>query len=143
MTVRTTQLSLVAVLLLVVGCSEESRDSISSDVDDAVTAVSEAIEDVGEDAAEAAARNIATQQGEEQFANADIALDGALTCEATVQDDLSVIEVSCTGRTEAGELVELIGTTDEIPGASVVELSGEFVGTVDGATVFETETLGG
>lgn len=143
MTARSLLVPLGVALLLAAGCSSESRDSISSDVDDAVTAVSSAIGEVGEDAAEVAARNIATQQGEEQFANAGIELDGPLTCEATAVDGVSGLEVTCSGRTDSGESVELTGMTDEVPGASVVELRGQFVGTVDGSPVFETTTLGG
>lgn len=138
----------------IVGCSSDTRDSVSSDVesaitevssavDDAVTEVSQAVEEGSQDAAEAAVRNIATQQGEEQFTDAGHALDGPLECEATTDDGVSAIAVSCTGTTQEGEAAELTGTTSEIPGASVSELEGTFVGTVDGQEVFSTDRLGG
>ena len=42
-----------------------------------------------------------------------------------------------------GAVAEMTGTTSELPGASITELDGDFVGTVDGAEVFRTERLGG
>ena len=42
-----------------------------------------------------------------------------------------------------GGAAVLTGTTNELPGASVVSLNGQFTGTVDGATVFTTQRLGG
>ena len=96
-----------------------------------------------EDAAEVLARNIATQQGEEQFNNAGHELDGPLTCEAAVADGVDEIDISCTGTTQDGGAAELTGHTNEIPGASVVTLDGEFTATVDGEEVFTTQRLGG
>ena len=129
--------------LVFAGCSSETRDSIESDVESVVTEVGEAIDDVAKDAAEALARTIATQQGEEQFKNAGHELEGDLKCEAATQDGVDKIDVNCTGTTKAGGAAILTGTTNEIPGAAVVELDGQFVGTVDGAEVFNTESLGG
>ena len=37
----------------------------------------------------------------------------------------------------------LSGVTDELPGASVTQLSGQFLATVDGKEVFTTKRLGG
>ena len=152
---KRTVVSLLAIAsLAVAGCSSDTQDSVTSDVesaitevssavDDAVTEVSQAVESGTQDAAEAAVRNIATQQGEEQFTNAGHALDGPLECETVTTDGVDSIEVSCTGTTEEGGAAELTGTTNEIPGASVSELEGEFTGTVDGEEVFSTQTLGG
>jgi hypothetical protein len=89
------------------------------------------------------ARNIATQQGEEQFKNAGNELDGPLTCDAKVQDGVDKIDISCSGKTKSGGAATLTGTTNELPGASVVALDGQFTGAVDGTTVFTTEHLGG
>jgi hypothetical protein len=116
---------------------------VESDLESAVTEVGDAIDEAAKDAGEALARNIATQQGEEQFKNAGHELSGPLTCEATVQDGVAKIDISCTGATKDGGAAALTGTTNEIPGASVVTLDGDFTGTVDGAEVFTTERLGG
>ena len=133
----------VAAALAVAGCSSDERASISTDLQTAASDVADAAGELADDAAETLARNIATQQGEEQFTNAGHPLEGPLTCEATVQDDVSAIDISCTGTTQAGGAAELTGSTSEIPGASVVALDGDFTGTVDGETVFTTQSLGG
>jgi hypothetical protein len=133
----------VVAALAVVGCSSEDRSSIATDLQTAATDVANAAGEVADDGAEALARNIATQQGEEQFNNAGQELDGPLTCEATVQDDVSSIDIACNGTTKTGGAAALTGSTNEMPGASVVALDGQFTGTVDGAAVFTTEHLGG
>jgi hypothetical protein len=132
-----------AAVLAVPACSSESRSSIETDLETAASEVGNAIDEATDDAAEALARSIATQQGEEQFNNAGHELASDLTCEATVQDGVSKIDISCTGTTKAGGAAELTGTTSELPGASVVTLDGQFTGTVDGQEVFTTERLGG
>jgi hypothetical protein len=134
---------LATALLVGAACSSEERDSISSNAESAATQVNEALDEAGQDAAEAVARNVATQQGEEQFKNAGQELDGPLECEATVQDGLSKIDITCTGTTKAGGKAELKGTTNELPGESVNSLQGHFTGTVDGTEVFTTDDLGG
>ena len=68
------------------GCSSKTRESIATDLQTAATDVSNGAESVTNDVAEALGRNIATQQGEEQFKNSGHELDGPLTCQATVQD---------------------------------------------------------
>jgi hypothetical protein len=143
MKTRLAHAAVIAAILTIAGCSEDTQDSIESDVESAVTEVGDAVGEAANDAAEALARNIATQQGEEQFNNAGHELDGPLTCEATVDDGVGKINISCTGTTQDGGAAELTGTTNEIPGASVVTLDGDFTGTVDGAEVFTTERLGG
>jgi outer membrane murein-binding lipoprotein Lpp len=135
--------AIVVAALAIAGCSSDTRASIKTDVQSAVTDVSNAVNDAADNAAEALARNIATQQGEEQFKNAGQELNGPLTCEATVQSGVSKLDISCTGTTKAGGKAALTGTTSEIPGASVVALSGQFSGTVDGTEVFSTQRLGG
>jgi hypothetical protein len=154
----TRHLLLASVAVLALGatsCSDDTQDAVTSDVASAVTdvqdAAASAITEVGDAAGEAlddttetAIRNIATQQGEEQFNNSGHPLDDdGLTCEATVADDASSVDVSCTGTTADGDEALLTGNTDELPGASVVELEGTFTGTVGGDEVFTTDTLGG
>jgi hypothetical protein len=132
-----------AAALALPACSADSRSSIETDVKTAASDVGNAIDEATKDAAEAAARNIATQQGEEQFKHVGQELAGDLACEATVQGGVSSIDIDCTGTTKAGGAAALTGTTKELPGASVVTLDGQFTGTVDGQEVFTTERLGG
>jgi hypothetical protein len=134
---------MVVAVLAIGGCSSDDRSSLATDLQSAATDIANAAGDVADDAAEALARNIATQQGEEQFKNAGHELDGPLTCEATVQDGVAKIDITCTGTTKAGGAASLTGATNELPGASVVTLDGDFTGTVDGAAVFTTQRLGG
>ena len=134
---------ILAVALLSTGCSSKTRESIATDLQTAATDVSNAAENVTNDVAEALARNIATQQGEEQFKNAGHELDGPQTCDAVVDDNAAKINVNCTGTTQSGGSAVLSGATNELPGASVVSLNGNFTGTVDGAGVFATQRLGG
>ena len=133
----------VVAALAIAACSSDTSNSIETDLRTAVSDVSSAVDDAVDNAGEVVARNIATQQGEEQFKNAGHELDGPLTCDATVADGVSQIDISCTGTTKAGGEAVLSGATDEIPGASVVSLGGSFTGTVDGTEVFTTGQLGG
>ncbi len=110
----------------------------------AVSEVGEAVDEAATDAAELVVRNLAAEQGEQQFEDAGFPLDGeGLACEATVGDGLDSVEVACTGTTEDGGSAQMTGTTNELPGASVTELEGDFTGTVDGTEAFTTDTLGG
>ena len=153
---RTALLSTVAVAALTFSaCSDDDREELENDIgtlvdeveDAARTAASEVEEAAGEaasDVAEVAVRNIATEQGEEQFTDSGNALDeNGLSCEATANDGLDAVDVNCTGTTEDGGAAEMTGATSEMPGASVSELEGTFTGTVDGAEVFSVTTLGG
>jgi hypothetical protein len=115
----------------------------SDDADDAAEDVGEAVDQTSNDAVEAAAHNIASAQGEDEFSAANIDIEGDLTCEATANEDADSVDISCTGTSTDGQDLALDGTTDEIPGASVTELEGTFVGTADGAEVFSVDTLGG
>lgn len=126
-----------------VSCSEKTKDSASSDVQSAASDVKEAAANVLDNATETAVRNIATRQGEQQFADTNNELDGSgLTCEAKLADGLAHVTVSCTGTTKDGKAAALTGETSEIPGASVTELEGDFTGTADGNEVFTTKRLG-
>jgi hypothetical protein len=146
-----------AMSLGVVACADdddESLDSLEEDIESAATDVEEAaqsavtnieqaVDDAATDAAEAAVRNIAAEQGEEQFADAGHSLDDeGLACEATASDDAASVAVQCTGTTEDGGLADLSGQTDEFPGESITEIEGTFTGTVDGTEVFTTDSLG-
>jgi hypothetical protein len=133
----------LAAALLGAGCSSKTRESIATDLQTAATNVGNAVDAATDDVAEALTRNIATQQGEEQFKNSGHELDGPLTCQAVIQDGIAKVNVNCTGTTKAGESAALTGTTNEIPGASVVSLNGDFTGTVNGSEVFTTQRLGG
>jgi outer membrane murein-binding lipoprotein Lpp len=128
MKIRIAHGALVAAALAIAGCSSDTRASVVSNL---------------QSAAEALARNIATQQGEEQFKNAGQELAGPLTCTAKVQSGFAKLDINCTGTTKNGGEATLTGTTNEVPGASVVSLNGEFTGAVDGTTVFTTQRLGG
>jgi hypothetical protein len=144
-TTRMSKFALLAgvALFAAVGCSEDTQDSVTSDLRTAVTEVGDAVGETTEDAAELAARNIATQQGEEQFANAGYPLESDLECTAEATDGADEMVIDCTGIAADGKVASLTGTTDELPGASVVSLSGSFVGMIDGVEVFNTDQLGG
>jgi len=144
-----------AAVLMLAACSDDQQDELSETVgsiaegvgDAAESIVSNAQDAAGEvidDAAELAARNLAAEQGEQQFDEAGYPLDEeGLACEATVTDDATALDINCSGLTEDGGAAALAGTTTEIPGASLSELEGDFVGTVDGGEVFTTDRLGG
>ena len=105
--------------------------------------LSDATDELGEDAIESIARNIASESGEEQFAESGNEIDGELECEATVvTDKLSKVEIHCTGVVEGGGDAELNGATNELPGGDFDRLDGLFKATVDGNEVFATDQLG-
>ena len=109
------------------------------------TEVEEAVDEAATDAAELVARNVAAEQGEQQFEDAGFPLDDSgLACEATVGDELDAVDVTLhgddRGRRGGGDDRH---RPNELPGASVTELEGQFTGTVDGTEAFTTDTLGG
>jgi hypothetical protein len=132
----------IAVGLLLEACSSDTRNDLEDDARTAISDAGEAIDETARDAAEALARTIATEQGEEQFRSEGHPINGKLTCEATA-DELDAIDITCTGTTDDGGAARLTGTTSELPGASVATLHGDFTGTVDGDEVFSTTRLGG
>lgn len=146
--------SLAAALTLLVTASACAGDDDASDdldaavddvearVDDISGDVSDAIDEAGEDAVEVAARNLARLFGQDEFDDAGHPIDGELTCTADATEALDAVEIACTGTTEAGEPAAMTGTTTELPGASLTELEGDFVGTVADAEVFRTSALG-
>lgn len=136
-------LATAATSLALLACGDDDGDDDTNAVEDAAQDVRDAIDDTADDAVEALARTIAAQQGEDEFEANGIDVDDELTCEAEVTDARSAVQVSCTGTSEDGRALAIEGTTSEIPGASVTELEGEFVGTADGEEVFAVDTLGG
>lgn len=142
---RTTALTLTLAVVLVgaTACDDDTQDSIEDDVETAITEVVDVLDEASEDAVELAARNFAAVQGGQEFEAAGHVIDGDLTCEADATDDLTAVEISCTGTTVDGGEASMSGTTSELPGVSFDELDGDFVGTVDGTEVFSTERLGG
>ena len=122
---------------------DDAASDVSRAVDDAATVVRGVVDDATSEAAEAVARNIAAEQGESAFEDAGYELDGGLTCEATAGDDVEAVDIDCTGTTSDGKDAALTGTTSEMPGASATTLNGDFTGTVDGAEVFTSQSLGG
>lgn len=117
-------------------------DDVEDAVDDAAGAVADAIDEVGEDAVELAARNLATVNAAEEFADAGYPIEGELSCTADATDDLTAVELDCSGETEDGGVASVTGSTTELPGESVTELEGDFVGFVDSEEVFRTDALG-
>jgi hypothetical protein len=140
----------LALVLSGVACSDDAKDdardtleNARENAEDMVTEVSEAAGNVADNAVEVAARNLASAQGEDEFAANGIDVEGDLTCEATSNGDKTAIEVSCTGTATDGSSLSLEGVTSEMPGASLTELEGEFTGSADGEEVFSVDTLGG
>jgi len=129
----------LSLVLFAAACSDDDDTS----ADDVAEEVSTAVDEGVNDAAETAARNLASAQGEDEFSAAGVDVEGDLTCEATTSDQVDSMQISCTGTGVDGQALALEGTTDEIPGASVTELEGSFVGTADGDEVFNVDTLGG
>ena len=133
-----TQLLLAPALSLALlgACSDDDASNAAKDAGDAV-------DEASNDAVETTARNIASAQGEDEFSAANIEVEGDLACEANADDQADAVDISCTGTSTDGQDLALEGTTDEIPGASVTELEGSFVGQADGEEVFSVDTLGG
>lgn len=151
-TTRITAL-LAAVTLVAGACADDDVDDVTDDVDgaledieegveDVTGEVADAIEEVGEDTVELAARNLASTHAADEFADAGHPIDGGLTCTADATDDLTAVDIECTGATEDGGVASMTGTTTELPGESVTELEGDFVGFVDTEEIFRTDALG-
>lgn len=145
MTVRriTSTLAIAALSVSAAACSDDTTESIQTDLESAATNAVDIIDEASEDAVEMAARNFASVQGGQEFEAAGHPIDDQLTCEADATSDLTAVEIDCTGTTVDGGQASMSGTTSEFPGVSFNELDGDFVGTVDGTEVFTTERLGG
>lgn len=133
----------VAALFTFAACGSDDMDDAEDEIDSLATNLDNAVDEASEDAIESAARNIASEAGAEEFADAGYELDGELACEATaLEDELSKIEISCTGVAAAGGDAAMTGATNEMPGEDLDSLEGLFKGTVDGNEVFATDQLG-
>lgn len=121
---------------------EGAVEDIEEGVEDVTGAIGDAIEEVGEDTVELAARNLASTHAADEFADAGYPIDGGLSCTADATDDLTAVDLECTGATEDGGVASMTGTTTELPGESLTELEGDFVGFVDTEEVFRTDALG-
>lgn len=130
-------------LALLGACSDDDADDAADAIEDAAQDVGDAVGEVGNDAVEVLARNLASAQGEDEFAAIDIEVDGDLTCEAAMTAEASEVDISCTGTSTDGQELAMVGQTSEVPGASATELEGTFVGSADGEEVFSVDTLGG
>ena len=119
--------ALAALALALAACSDEGRDEIL------------------DEATELAVRNFAALQGAEHFDSAGYEIDDdGLACTATIgEGGRTAVTVECTGTTTDGGEAELTGVTSELPGASIIELEGDWTATVDGTEVFSTDELGG
>ena len=123
-------------LVLLGACSDDDADEAANDAEDA-------IDEASTDAIEATARNIASAQGEDEFSANNVEVEGDLTCEANADQGADAVKISCIGTSTDGKDLSIEGQTDEIPGESVTELEGLFVGKADGTEVFSVDTLGG
>ena len=123
-------------------CSDDTTESIRTDLESVATDAVDIIDEASEDAVELAARNLASIQGGQEFEAAGHPIEDRLTCDADATSDLTAVDIACTGTTVDGGQASMTGTTSEFPGVSFDELDGDFVGTVDGTQVFATERLG-
>lgn len=141
----TRRLAAAGAVVLALGfsaCSDDTIESIEDDVQSAVTDAVDAVEEVSGDAIETATRLFVTEQAEDEFDAVGHPIEGDLTCTADASEDLTSVEIACSGTTVDGGNAELTGTTSEIPGVAITEIEGEFVGTVDGEEVLNTDVLG-
>jgi hypothetical protein len=121
---------------------EAAGDDAESEFEEIQGEVGDAIEEAGEDTVELAVRNLATIHAKDEFRDAGHPIAGELQCTADASDALDTVEVACVGQTEAGQPASLSGSTRELPGESLTELEGDFVGFVGGDEVFQTDALG-
>ena len=107
--------AVVAVGLVMVGCTSKQRRGIS----------------------EAAVRNVVAIAAAKEFKDRGFPIRDNLTCTAKASSTNELrVGVLCTGMTTAGQTVGLSGTTDN--GGD----QGNFVGTVNGKRVFQKTCLG-
>ena len=116
-----------AVVVLMMGaiataCSKDDRQQL---VDDTV---------------ELAARNVAAEGGEQRFVQEGIDVSGGLDCSATSDAGAQRVSVDCTGSSEDGQSLTLVGELTVADG-EIVDSSG-FIGTADGEEVFNVDCVG-
>ena len=91
-------------------------------------------------AVELAARNVAAEGGEQKFIDEGIDVSGGLDCSATSDTGAQTVSVDCTGSSDDGQSLTLVGELDVADG-EIVDSSG-FIGTADGEEVFNVDCVG-
>ena len=91
---------------------------------------------------EAIVRNAVAGAGEAAFEDEGVEVEGNLDCEATSTGGAERIEVSCTGTSVDGEELAIEGEAETGASEGNDDVSGSFVGTVDGEEVFQEDCLG-
>jgi hypothetical protein len=124
---RTVLAGSVLAMLVLAGCSGEE---IRSRADEA-----------GRGVAEGTARNVAAVAGAQAFRQAGVDVEGGLDCRATADQEVETVQVSCTGRSTAGQALRLTGDGRR-PGANAKGVQGRFTGTAAGREVFRKDCLG-
>jgi hypothetical protein len=99
-------------------------------------------QEIVDDAAEVAARNVAAEAGREEFENAGIDVLGDLNCVATSEGGAQDLTVRCTGTATNDRQLLLEGTVSTNQGDIGDAVRGSFVGTVDGKEVFSERCFG-
>ena len=117
----------MAVAILMMGaiataCSKEDRQQIVNDT------------------VELTARNVAAEGGEQKFIYEGIDVSGGLDCSATSDADAQTVSVDCTGSSDDGQSLTLVGKLTVADG-KIVDSSG-FIGTADGEEVFNVDCVG-
>jgi hypothetical protein len=119
--------AVVAAMLLVGGMVACSEDQAS---------------DLLDEGTEAIVRNAVAGAGEAAFEDEGVEVEGNLDCEATSTGGAERIEVSCTGTSVDGEELAIEGEAETGASEGNDDVSGSFVGTVDGEEVFQEDCLG-
>ena len=115
----------VAVLMMgaiATACSKEDRQQIVNDT------------------VELTARNVAAEGGEQKFIHEGIDVSGGLDCSATSDAGAQTVSVDCTGSSDDGQSLTLVGKLTVADG-KIVDSSG-FIGTADGEEVFNVDCVG-
>jgi hypothetical protein len=99
-------------------------------------------QEIVDDAAEVAARNIATEAGREEFENNGVDVLGDLSCVANSEGGGEQLTVRCTGTASNDRELLLEGTVSTDQGDIGDAVRGTFVGSVDGKEVFSEDCFG-
>jgi hypothetical protein len=97
-------------------------------------------EQIVNDTVELAARNAAAEGGEQKFIHEGIDVSGGLDCSATSDAGAQTVSVDCTGSSDDGQSLTLVGKLTVADG-EIVDSSG-FIGTADGEEVFNVDCIG-
>jgi hypothetical protein len=93
-----------------------------------------------DDTVELAARNAAAEGGEQKFIHEGIDVSGGLDCSARSDAGARTVSVDCTGTSDDGQSLTLVGKLTVADG-EIVDSSG-FIGTADGKEVFNVDCVG-